>query len=657
MGEVFLGRDPVLGRDVAIKTVQPGSSFGEEARARFEREARATAAMNHPNIVTVFDFGEEEGLHYLVMEYIEGENLENLINQQTLSKPDLLEVLAQACEGLAYAHERGVIHRDVKPSNILVTRRGKKLHAKLTDFGVALVDRSTLTEQGVWMGTVSYMAPEYLDTGKATPSSDLFAVGVMLYEILTGGRKPFTGETTTGILNAILRSPAQPMSSDETKNLSPAVLDVAQRALAKAPEARFAQADDLAAALREALLAPIRPPRKAEALSAKRPIVVGKGPKATCLSLRVALRQAAPGAEIRVLPGHYRESLVLDKEISICGEGEAGSIQLESPKGPCLVFQSPKASVMGLTLCSAPEGGMAVVQVLSGQAQLMDCVIQAPRGPAVEVNAGASLAATRTRLFGGSEGSGGQGVGLQLLQGAQATLEGCSIEAFPGGSLEVGPDARVVANRCRLAGSQFAGLLALEKSQCLLEECELCDHLGSGAHAVGGASVQLRACRLHQNEGFGLSAMALSLVSLEGCEVARNQHAGVLIHSGATVQMKDCKVVEGHSLGLVCAEKGRGVLEGCEIAGNAQSGAKVEPGGSLLLLRCVIRDGQDTGMLLFQDAEATLEECVIHRNARGGILLAKDASDPILRGGNRIEDELVRMTPKGPIKLAAVKKR
>ena len=151
--------------------------------------------------------------------------------------------------------------------------------------------------------------------------------------------------------------------------------------------------------------------------------------------------------------------------------------------------------------------------------------------------------------------------------------------------------------------------------------------------------------------------MASSLVTLEGCEVARNQHAGVLIHRGATVQLKECRVIEGGSLGLICSEKGRGVLEGCEIAGNAQSGAKVEPGGSLLLLRCVLRDGHDTGILLFQDAEATLEECVVHRNARGGILLAKDAADPILRGQNRIEDEMVRQTPAGPIKLAPVKRR
>jgi len=659
MGEVFLGRDPVLGRDVAIKTIQPGSSFGEEAKARFEREARATAAMNHPNIVTVFDFGEEGGLHYLVMEYIDGENLESLILGKTLSKNDQLEALAQACEGLAYAHDRGVIHRDMKPSNILVTRRGKKLHAKLTDFGVALVDRSNLTEQGVWMGTVSYMAPEYLDTGKATPSTDLFAVGVMLYEILTGGRKPFTGETTTGILNAILRSPAQPFESEEMKDLSPAILEVTKKALAKDPQARFANAEDLASAIREALATPLKPTRKSLETPSLTTIVVGKGGKATCLSLRVALRQAAPGARITVLPGHYRESLVIDKDVTLCGEGEASSILLESPKGPCLLFQAAQASVTGLTILQTSEGGDPAVRVVSGLASLTDCIIQCHGGTGIEGGTGTNLILKSIQLTGSDafDGKSSHGVGLRLLSGAHAALEDCEVLDFPGGGVELGPEARLQIARCRILRSRFAGLLALEKSHAVLEDCDLVGHQGSGLHAISGASVQARGSRLQENEGFGLSAMASSMVTLEGCEVARNQQAGVLIHRGATVQLKDCKVIEGRSLGLVCSEKGRGVLEGCEIAGNAQTGAKVEAGGSLLLLRCVLRDGHDTGILLFQDAEATLEECVVHRNARGGILLAKDAADPILRGTNRIEDELVRLTPKGPIKLTPVKKR
>lgn len=691
MGEVLLARDEVLGRNVAIKTVRPGSTFGAEAQARFEREARATAAMNHPSIVTVFDFGEQDGLHYLVMELIEGEDLERLIANKTLGKADLLEALAQACEGLAYAHERGVIHRDVKPSNILVSRRGKRLQAKLTDFGVALVDRSTLTDKGTWMGTVSYMAPEYLDTGKATPSSDLFAVGVMLYEILTGGRKPFIGETTTGILNAILRNPAPPLSLDETQGISPAILEVTRRALSKDPAERYPSAEALAAAIREAIQAPTPSPKP------KADLIVGKGGKTSCLSLRVALRQAAPGAVVRVLPGHYRESLVIDKDITIRGEGDPSEIHLESPKGPCLVFAACKAVIQGLTLHQGPEESAPLLEVHSGQVRLEACELLGSVATVVEVKAGgAQLALKTVRVLGGARGvKVGQGstvaiedgafegqtqaalwaepgatvtlhrtllqkgsrLGIHLQATAQATLEDCLLEDFAAGGIEVGPGARIHLLRCRVLQSAFAGVLALEKSHAELEECELSGHEGAGIHAQGGANVQARSCRLVENGGFGLSLQGPSLAALEGCEIARNGGAGVLIHKGATAQFKDCRVTEGKALGLICSGSGRGVLEGCEISGNAQSGAKVEPGGSLLLLRCVVKDGHDTGILLFQDAEATLEECVVHRNARGGILLTKDAADPILRGQNKIEDELVRLTPQGPVKLAPVKKR
>jgi len=147
------------------------------------------------------------------------------------------------------------------------------------------------------------------------------------------------------------------------------------------------------------------------------------------------------------------------------------------------------------------------------------------------------------------------------------------------------------------------------------------------------------------------------LLTLDGCELKENQEPAVRVERGATVQMTGCKVFDGRSFGVVCARAGRGVLEGCEIYGNARTGAKIEAGGSLLLVRCDLRDGRDTGILLFEDAEVTLEECVVHRNARGGILLAKDASDPVLRGaGNRIQDALLRSGGDGSVvKVAPVK--
>lgn len=708
MGEVFLGRDTILGRDVAIKTILASSSFGEEAKARFEREAKSTARLNHPNIVTVFEFGEEEGLHFLAMEYLEGEDLESLIQKRALDRAEFLEVLAQTCEGLAYAHEQGVIHRDVKPANILVIRRGKRLTAKLMDFGVALVSQSNLTEQGTWMGTANYMAPEYLDTGKASPSSDLFAVGVMLYEVVSGGRKPFTGETTTLVLNAILRNPPQPFLPEEIQEVGPQLLKVTRKALAKKPEDRYASAENLAVAIREAAgeaagrpMAPAPPPVAVRKEPAEKPLIVGRGAKATCLSLRVALRQAAPGARITLLPGVYRESLVVDKPITIVGEGNPLEIILESSQGPCLTLKAPTVELRGLTLrrTSTEDGDDApLVLVQSGRVTLEDCELTTETHDALRIEgqgtqaglkrchvdgrpevgldlgAGTSASLSHCLVEGhrkaavrvGANGSAqlvhtvlkeGEGAGLRVRMGGQAQLEDCELVDCQAGSLEVEAEGRVQLQRCRLDSSRYAGVLASDKGQASLEDCDILGHALSGLHAADGAMITVRRTHIHRN-GFGVSILDRGLCTLEDCELDDNLQPGVLVHAGGTVQIKNSKLHDGQSLGVVCAAKGRGVLEGCEIFGNAQSGAKVERGGSLLLVRCVLRDGRDTGMLLFEDAELTLEECVVHRNARGGILLSKDASDPILRGGNQIEDDLLRANPQGGLtKLAPVRRR
>lgn len=701
MGEVFLGKDPALGREVAIKTILASSAFGDEAKARFEREARSTALLNHPNIVTVFEFGETEGLHYLAMEYLEGEDLETLIQRQGLTREEALEVLAQTCEGLAYAHEHGVVHRDVKPANILVLRRGQRLAAKLMDFGVALVNQSNLTQEGIWMGTANYMAPEYLDTGKATASSDLFAIGVILYEVLTGGRKPFAGETTTLVLNAILRHPPAPFQAQETQSCGPGLLEIVHKALAKRPEDRFQSAEALADAIRgaardgRALASDLPPAVKREA--EKSLFIVGRGGGANCLSLRVALRQAAPGALIKLLPGHYRESLTVDKDVTIATAGEPGEAVLET----CLVLKAGSVRMHGLLLQQAvqePDGPAPAVLVEAGHALLEDCEVVASTGTAMRATgSGTQLAMTRCRVHGpaevaldlqrsasailaqclleGFERVGvradlaasvvmsqstvqqGEGVGLGIKGQAQAQLEDCELLDCRAGGLEVETEGRASLQRCRIAGSSYAGVLALDKGQATLEACELSDHEAAGVHVAEGAIASLQNCHIHRNPGFGVSTIDQGLCTLMACEVDANSHPGVFVQQRGTVQVKDSRLHDGGSLGVACAALGRGVLEGCEIYGNAQSGAKVERGGSLLLVRCVLRDGRDTGMLLFEDAEVTLEECVVHRNARGGILLAKDASDPILRGGNQIEDDLLRVNPQGGVsRLAPVKR-
>jgi serine/threonine-protein kinase len=251
MGEVFLGKDAAIGREVAIKTILPGLATAADLKQRFEREAKAAGTLAHPNIVTVFEYGDDQGTLFLAMEYVEGEDLHELLTRRELSPPEILEVVAQVCEGLHHAHKHGVIHRDVKPSNVMVKREDGQLVAKVMDFGVAKATTTEMTQTGQVVGTLAYMAPEYLRSGKAGPQSDLFSVGVMLFEALSG-QKPFAGETTGAMVYNIIHDEARPLDVEDLEGVSPSVRLIVERALVKDPEKRFASGAEFAKALRAA---------------------------------------------------------------------------------------------------------------------------------------------------------------------------------------------------------------------------------------------------------------------------------------------------------------------------------------------------------------------------------------------------------------------
>ncbi|MBI3132024.1 MAG: serine/threonine protein kinase [Acidobacteria bacterium] len=252
MGEVYLGRDPLIGREVAIKVIHAASTLGKDARDRFAREARAAGVLNHPNIVTIHELGEDQGVLYLAMEHVKGEDLASLLREGSLTGPEVVEVLAQVCDGLAVAHRHHILHRDIKPSNIKVIWDGTVLQAKILDFGVAKHINSDTTDEGTVFGTVNYMAPEYLQSGRPDARSDLFAVGVVLYEALTGS-PPFDGPSPGAIIYRLLHEAPQQLPKEVMAGLSPDLQSVLNRTLAKDPGNRFQTAEELAKALRGSL--------------------------------------------------------------------------------------------------------------------------------------------------------------------------------------------------------------------------------------------------------------------------------------------------------------------------------------------------------------------------------------------------------------------
>jgi eukaryotic-like serine/threonine-protein kinase len=258
MGEVYRARDMRLGRDVALKILPESFARESDRLRRFEQEAQAVAALNHPNILAIFDTGQNNGLPFLVSELLEGETLRTLLDRGAMPQRKTIDYGVQIAQGLAAAHEKGIVHRDLKPENIFVT---KDARIKILDFGLAKLaqkvsaaaadDGVTLTSShtaaGVVMGTASYMAPEQVRGEPSDPRTDIFAFGAVLYEMLSGTRA-FRRDTPAETMTAVLKEDP-PEISDNSRSVSPALDRIVRRCLEKDPEQRFQSAKDLSFAL------------------------------------------------------------------------------------------------------------------------------------------------------------------------------------------------------------------------------------------------------------------------------------------------------------------------------------------------------------------------------------------------------------------------
>jgi serine/threonine-protein kinase len=254
MGMVYRAYDAVLERDVAIKTLTAEATLDEESRRRFEIEAKAAARLQHPNIVTVYELAEDRGVPFIAMELLAGTDLETLMRSgEAILLQEKLDVMIQVCRGLAYAHEHRVIHRDVKPSNIRLLEDGT---AKIMDFGIAKLAGTGVTKTGMMVGTVHYMSPEQIRGTALDGRSDVFSVGVILFELLSGCR-PFGEGTATEVLYRIVHEPPAPLGGD-LGACGAEMRDVLNRALAKDPQARQPGAARLADELAQALSAHLR---------------------------------------------------------------------------------------------------------------------------------------------------------------------------------------------------------------------------------------------------------------------------------------------------------------------------------------------------------------------------------------------------------------
>jgi len=285
MADVYLAQDTLLGRQVAMKLLHHRFSQDQEFVERFRREASSAAGLSHPNVVSVFDRGEWDDTYYIAMEYLPGRSLKAVLREHgSLSPDDAIDITIQILLALRFAHKRGIIHRDIKPHNVILDEEGR---AKVTDFGIARAGASDMTMTGSIMGTAQYLSPEQAQGYAVSEASDIYAVGVVLYELLTGG-VPFEGESAVTIaLKQVSVEPTPP--SQRNPQVSPALDAVVMRAMAKDPAARFASADELIAALQQA---------RAGIAPAPAPASAGNGAPPTVAALVVPPLPAGNGGQL-----------------------------------------------------------------------------------------------------------------------------------------------------------------------------------------------------------------------------------------------------------------------------------------------------------------------------------------------------------------------
>jgi beta-lactam-binding protein with PASTA domain/predicted Ser/Thr protein kinase len=284
MADVWVAEDTHLQRKVALKVLHHRFAQDQEFVERFRREAEAAAGLQHPNVVGVFDRGAVNGTYYIAMEYLEGHTLKELIDEG-LTPTAAVALVRQILEAARFAHRHGIVHRDLKPQNVIVDSEG---HATVTDFGIARAGVSEITQTGSVMGTAHYLSPEQAQGLEVTPSSDLYSIGVILYEALTG-QVPFEGDSTVAVaLKQVSQAPQRP--SAVNPQVSPALDAVVMRALAKDPAQRFADAEAFVAALDAAERDPASAPPGSTATFA--PL-----PPAQAPAEAAAMDGAPPGAE------------------------------------------------------------------------------------------------------------------------------------------------------------------------------------------------------------------------------------------------------------------------------------------------------------------------------------------------------------------------
>ncbi len=606
-------------KEMGMRGLNPQET--QNAIVSFKNEAVLLANLAHPNLPQIYDHFEDHGRWYLVMDYIDGETLATRLEEVAggkLSITDTVKIGLQLCIVLAYlhSHQPPIIFRDLKPDNVMITNND---HLYLIDFGIARFFKPGQARDTVNLGTPGYAAPEQYGGMQTTIRSDIYSLGATLYHLISGiypGLNPFNFQS----LNL---DPQEP-GNNALETLIMQMLEIKEDRRPADTDAVKLELQHIQQMCQAASAKPvINPPSQLSmppinnstpiAPDQQQSLVVSQHGDGQYITISEALQVALPGALILVRTGIYTESLVLDKNIEIIGNGPKEQIILESNDNHCVVMQTSHASIRGLTIrCQAGQESKQyhALDILQGQLFIEDCSITSNSSACIAVHNAAANPTIRYCAIYGSVSN-----GIAVYDDAQCTIEYCDIFECSESGISIATGGNPVFRHCTIHQSQQHGIFAHNNARGTFEDCDIYHNGYSAVVMASHSNLLLLRCQLHHNQQYGINVYQKGKGSIQDCDIYSNTFDNVTVTTGSTPYFYLCKIRDGEQSGVTVNDNGKPVIEYCDISNNRSANISISRGGDLLIRYSKIRNGQQSGIHVYDGGQGTVEYCTLTGNA------------------------------------------
>jgi F-box protein 11 len=636
-GAIYLVEDLLFNNVTrAVKEMGIRSLYGQEmqqAITAFKKEAMLLANLSHPNLPNIYDHFEDHGRWYLVMDYIQGETLEEHLDTSPLEKlpiPETLEIALQLCHVLAYLHDHqpAIIFRDLKPANVMLTRTNQLY---LIDFGIARFFTPGQSKDTVTLGTPGYAAPEQYGRVQTTTRSDIYSLGATLYHLISGifpGLHPFLFQP--------LDLDPQISGNRELEQLimqmlelkeerRPQSIEFIEHALLKIQDMRQAPPVPVQTVLSSINKASTPPSIESAPTLATDPppsLIVDQQGGGQYTTLSEAIQNAVPGTFILVREGTYSESLVLDKDIEIIGNGPRERIIIECLDSHCVLMQTNRAVMRGLTIhCRAEEPGKRsnALAIIRGQLFVEDCDISSRSSSAIAIYNAETRPTLRYCRIHDSAAE-----GIVVSNGAQAIIEYCDIFQNGQSQVTISSQGNPTFRHCTIHHSPKYGVFVHNGGQGTFEDCQIHSNGYSGVAITSQSNPLLLRCLIQYNQQHGVAIQQKGKGSVQDCDISFNAADNVLIAAESTPYLYLSKIHDSEQCGVSIRNTAKGTLEYCDIRANRF--ANILIAGEPLIHACNIVNGLQNGITIQNGAQGTVDQCTISGNKGKALEIAPQSS-------------------------------